>query len=180
MRIVDLSKEIYTNMPVYEGDPPVSVEVVHTHGINSWELRELRMGSHTGTHVDAFSHMHPQMDSLDKIPLSSFVGKARVIKEKGPLPTGIGLLFAVDVEVDALDQILEAKPTFVGGEISEPLERALLGHGIVTYTNLVNLMELPENQSFLFVGLPLKIKDGDGSPVRCVAILDEELWNENT
>lgn len=44
---------------------------------------------------------------------------------------------------------------------------------MITYTDLVNLEDLPYNQSFTFYGLPLKIKNGDGSPVRAMAIFDE-------
>lgn len=71
-----------------------------------------------------------------------------------------------------LDQILVSNPGFVGGSISESLERALLKNNIITYTNLINLELLPKNQTFMFYGLPLKIKAGDGSPVRAIAIID--------
>ena len=52
------------------------------------------------------------------------------------------------------------------------LEKALLENGILTYTNLINLDRLPRGEEFLFIGLPLNIKNGDGSPVRAVAILE--------
>lgn len=38
------------------------------------------MGSHTGTHVDAYSHMHKGKETLDEIPLERFFGKALRIK----------------------------------------------------------------------------------------------------
>ena len=37
------------------------------------------MGSHTGTHVDAFSHMHKDGETLEEIPLERFFGKARLV-----------------------------------------------------------------------------------------------------
>ena len=40
------------------------------------------------------------------------------------------------------------------------------------YTGLVNLECLPKQETFIFYGLPLKIKSGDGSPVRAIAIID--------
>jgi len=46
----------------------------------------------------------------------------------------------------------------------------LLSSGIVLVENLTNLGDLPEN-GFLFCCFPLKIKDGDGSPVRAVGII---------
>jgi kynurenine formamidase len=45
-------------------------------------------------------------------------------------------------------------------------------HGIVHYENLANLGELV-GERFTFVGFPLRIRDGTGSPVRAVALLDE-------
>ena len=47
-----------------------------------------------------------------------------------------------------------------------------LGNNVVIVENLTNL-ELLISKSFIFSALPLKIKDGDGSPVRAVAIIDE-------
>jgi len=52
------------------------------------------------------------------------------------------------------------------------LERALLGNNIITYTGLVNLELIPKVRTFIFYGLPLKIKGGDGSPVRAIAIIE--------
>ena len=52
-------------------------------------------------------------------------------------------------------------------------ERALLGHGVVTYTGLMNLDQIPRGLEFTFFGLPLKIRGGDGSPVRAIALLKE-------
>ncbi|MEM7335695.1 MAG: cyclase family protein [Chloroflexota bacterium] len=43
--------------------------------------------------------------------------------------------------------------------------------GFTHYENLVNLHELVGNGRFQFIGLPLKIRGGTGSPVRAVALL---------
>ena len=45
------------------------------------------------------------------------------------------------------------------------------GPGIISYENLVNTEKLPSGKQFVFYGFPLKIRDGDGSPVRAVAII---------
>ena len=172
MKIIDLSMDIYDGMDVFEGDPHVSIQTVHGYQSHSWRLSELRMGSHTGTHVDAFSHMHEHMDSLSDIPLTRFIGEAQKVDTHGDLPDNIGLIFEDYTDIDILEKILDKQPNFVAGNISEDLERELLKHQIVSYTNLVNLNQLPYFKSFTFIGLPLKIREGDGSPVRAVAILD--------
>ncbi|WP_254611185.1 hypothetical protein [Paenibacillus sp. JMULE4] len=74
--------------------------------------------------------------------------------------------------MEQFERIKQANPPFVGGNLTEAVERNLLAIGILTYTNLVNLELLPYGRSFMFYGFPLKIRHGDGSPVRAVAILD--------
>ena len=59
MKIVDLSITLKTGMPVYEGDPEVKLTRTQTIATHTWELDLIEMGSHSGTHVDAFSHMDP-------------------------------------------------------------------------------------------------------------------------
>lgn len=53
------------------------------------------------------------------------------------------------------------------------MERKLLQAGILTMAGLVHMDQLPKNSPFMFYGVPLNIKDGDGSPIRAFAILDE-------
>lgn len=173
MRIIDLSQPIFTGMPVFPGDPDVQIDRIHTYEKESWELRKISMGTHTGTHVDAFSHMHQGFASLDDIPLENFFGLAERVDTKQVWPKETGLLFSEAVGLEVLPRILAANPKFVGGELTEALERALLGEKIITYTGLIHLEKLPKGQKFLFYGFPLKIKGGDGSPVRALAILDD-------
>ncbi len=73
---------------------------------------------------------------------------------------GIGLR---GVGVDAVS----VDPPAVNGL---PIHRLLLGAGLVIVENLTNLAALPQH-SFLFSCLPLGLKNGDGSPVRAVALL---------
>ena len=64
--IIDLSQEIYSSMPVYKGLPSVKIEMHASHEEWAGEanpstatpaVNRLDMGEHTGTHVDAISHM---------------------------------------------------------------------------------------------------------------------------
>ena len=80
--------------------------------------------------------------------------------------------------LDCLDQeIAEAliahPPKFIGlsakYEFDIALEKLLLEHGIVSYENLVHADTLPA--TFMFYGLPLKIMESDGSPVRAVGVV---------
>ncbi len=175
MQIIDFTKTIYHGMEVYPGDPDIKVEKVHQYDTHTWELRKLSLGSHTGTHVDAFSHMDKEGKNLDEIPLSHFIGPAERVEPEGLWPKNLGLLFSEEVSMRILDKLLKHKPSFVGGPLTQDLERALLKKQIITYTDLVNVENVPLNSTFLFIGLPLKIKEGDGSPVRAIGILDYYL-----
>lgn len=173
MQIVDLTQPIYDGMPVYPGDPEVRIREVQEVATSGWSVRQLSLGSHTGTHVDAFSHASPEGLAIDAFPVDRFVGRAVCLAPGDAIPADVGILLAGHAATTLTDGILAASPPFVGApSLDEALERALLSAGILTYEGLTNLDRLPRDRSFLFCGLPLPIRGGDGSPVRAVAILD--------
>lgn len=178
MQIIDLSPPLYSGMPVYPGDPEVAIEQIHTIEKEGWRLRMLHMPSHIGVHVDALSHMDGEGLTLSQIPLTRFFGKTKVVKVKTRYPREMGLLFAGGmITLDEVKQIVKSKPNFVAVssscEFPVEVERQLLRQGVVTITDLVNTDKLPTNTTFMFYALPLNIKDGDGSPVRAVAFVEE-------
>ncbi|HBF77900.1 MAG TPA: cyclase, partial [Clostridiaceae bacterium] len=105
------------------------------------------------------------------IPIERFFGKAKVVGLDENWPKEIGLFFIEKVGVEKTDKIINSSPNFAGGNITEDLERILLSNKIPTYTGLVNLELIPKGKEFMFFGLPLKIREGDGSPVRAIAII---------
>ena len=54
-----------------------------------------------------------------------------------------------------------------------PVHNIILSAGMILVENLVNLDSLPES-GFMFSCFPLRIKDGDGSPVRAVGIVTRD------
>lgn len=176
MKIIDLTQTIEAGMKVYEGDPEVKIKQVQTIKKHGWKLNLLSFGSHTGTHVDAPAHMHEGAATLDQLPLEKFIGEAQVVTPKNDFPKNIGLVFrSGEVGVELFEKIFTANTSFVvvgnKATLSVDMERKLLGQGIITFTDLVNLEELPDDRSFGFYGIPLKIKDSDGSPIRAFAII---------
>jgi arylformamidase len=80
-QIYDVTVPIHSKMVVWPGDPPVSVEtVLDVCCGDAATVRRLHLGSHTGTHVDAFSHFKPHGNSLDTMDLSVYLGPARLIE----------------------------------------------------------------------------------------------------
>jgi arylformamidase len=84
--IYDISVPITDTMPVWPGDPAVQLlrkshaSKDHSHIVT---LTDIRMGSHTGTHVDAPLHMITGGRKLDEFTLDTLVGKATVLQIPG-------------------------------------------------------------------------------------------------
>lgn len=177
MKVIDLSQTLENGMPVWPGDPEVKIEQVHTLDKEGWRLRTLNFGSHTGTHADAFAHMDENGMTVDNIPLENYFGIARIVEVNGEFPKNVGLVFRDGkMDTELFQKIKAANPSFVvvgdNAEFEVELERQLLKARIVTITDLINLHKLPSDKPFQFFGVPLKIKDGDGSPIRAFAIVD--------
>jgi len=79
-KIFDISVSIYSGMPFYPGDPGAEIkpsQMISQGDVSN--LSELRLGSHTGTHIDAPRHFVDSMQPVDELPLDTLVGPARVV-----------------------------------------------------------------------------------------------------
>jgi kynurenine formamidase len=229
IEIIDLSQEIFSGMPVFPTLPEVKISVYQSHeeleGIVDSEVvspvvNHLELGEHTGTHVDALSHMGREYRkrSIDTMPLTTFYteGICLDLSDKGlrELIQTDDLqkaLTTVDLEIRKGDTVLiytdhyrraygtsdwhngpgltteatrwlgELKISALGVEMSSPGVRGLTNKevhricgelGFTHYENMINLDRLIGRGRFRFIGLPLKIRGGTGSPVRAVAIFE--------
>lgn len=75
-RIIDITSSIRQGMPVYPGDPEPMVRQVCSIERDGFALSIINMGSHTGTHVDAPSHVLEKGISVDMLLPESFIGRA--------------------------------------------------------------------------------------------------------
>ncbi len=177
MAVIDLSLPIATGMAGYPGDPPVAVRPLHTLETEGWRLAALDLHTHVGTHVNVPYHMVAAGKPLDDLPPETFFGPARLYRQPADLCPGEGVLFD-DRLIDAAlaEEIERVGPKFVGVATDCPfaveIERRLLAAGIVCFENLVNTGRLEAGKTFQFYGFPLPIKNGDGSPVRAIAVTD--------
>jgi kynurenine formamidase len=77
---------------------------------------------------------------------------------------------------EAAEWIAERRIALLGMDMPSPAEdgddvhRILLGAGIILVEALANLASLP--REFVFLGLPLKVKGRDGSPIRAAAVVE--------
>ena len=74
----DLSHPLETGIQTFPGDPEVAIEPAATAEDDGYRVSEIRCGTHSGTHVDAPSHIGLEA-SLDSFDLERFVFDARVV-----------------------------------------------------------------------------------------------------
>lgn len=228
MQIIDLSQEIHMGMPMHHTQPQVEISVHATH--EAWEGIEnartqtpsvnlLKMSEHTGTHVDALSHMSRTNagQTIETMPLEKFytrgicldlsykqlseeitkqdlqeaLAKRALTIEKGDTillhtdhyrrhfktpdwPNNPGLTEAAtrwlgEQQIAAFG--VESMAPGIKGKTNKQVHKVCGELGFTHYENLINLHRLIYADPFQFIGLPLRIKGGTGSPVRAVAIL---------
>lgn len=79
-RVIDLSHPIVDGMLVYPGDPAVHVASALSLDADGVAVTSLRMGSHTGTHIDAPSHTVAGGRTLADVSLDELVDEALVLR----------------------------------------------------------------------------------------------------
>lgn len=210
---VDLTHNLANGMPIYPGDPSPSFESYSTIEKNGVNLTRLVLGSHTGTHVDAPIHFVLGGISLEKIPVTKFVGEAYVA-DLSRLPVGSGItekdlapLIEGKVQPDDIvicytgcsrlwedesvrknftylsasgaDYLVSKKVRAVGidfmsvekfGAPEAVTHKTLLRNGIYIIESLNDGLAQFAGKRILFIALPIKLKGGDGSPARAMAV----------
>jgi arylformamidase len=79
MRIVDLTAELYTGLPVYPGDPTVRLEPAATVAADGYAVARLELSDQAGTHVETQAHFLAGGRTLAEEPLERFIGRASVL-----------------------------------------------------------------------------------------------------
>ena len=78
MKFIDLSYTISEATPVYPGTEAPIVSTPCTIEHQGFAEKRLNLFSHTGTHMDAPSHILPNGKALDCFPIDRFTGRAMV------------------------------------------------------------------------------------------------------
>lgn len=178
MEIIDITIKLDENTPIYAGDPRFSREVWRSVQQDTYMLSKLRMGSHTGTHVDAPCHFIDGAKSVYGMPLHKFVGYCKVYDTfadydgtaKRVLFKDKARLTAEQAEILVKDQV-ELVGTEAASIGDDEVHKILLNRECVILEWL-NLSKADAGKYFLSAA-PLKI-DADGSPVRACLVKDIE------
>ncbi|MET4099927.1 kynurenine formamidase [Agrococcus sp. UYP10] len=149
-RLVDLSHRVRDGMPVYPGDPEVSIGPALTVDADGVDVAGIRMGSHTGTHVDAPSHTVVGGRTMADVGLDELVGDAIVLRvpgladgevygwdrleARGPLPERLPSIVLIDTGWARWfdDERRTRHPALAAGAAEELLRRGMRVLGVDT------------------------------------------------
>jgi arylformamidase len=93
--IYDVSRPIFTGMPIYPRNPPVEIALAKSIARgDSSNVSLLTLGSHTGTHVDAPRHMDDAGTGVDSVSLDALIGPALVVD----IPESVRAIGAADLD----------------------------------------------------------------------------------
>ena len=81
--LIDLSYEIYNEMPVYPGDIKVELKNDKTLAADDYCNHNIRMGMHAGTHLDLPAHLIEDEKTIADIPLEKLSGRGKIISAAG-------------------------------------------------------------------------------------------------
>ncbi len=179
IKIIDITHELNDQVKIYEGDPPVLLEPFYTVENNGFAITRISMGSHSGTHIDAPSHVMEDGKNVMEIPLSSLVGQCVVVEaDHLKIPAGIKMVLIKGTEnkesrigekqarkmVDFGVRLVGTDSLSIG---IDEVHDALLSEGCV----ILESLDLSKAQPGLYMlcALPLKIA-ADGAPIRACLI----------
>jgi kynurenine formamidase len=154
VEIIDVSQEIFTGRPVFPGLPEVKITVHQSHeqlaGITDSDVvspavNRLELGEHRRAFGTDDWHRGPGVST----------GAARWLGSQGIAAFGV-----------------EPAAPGVRGVSNKEVHHICGALGFTHYENMVNLHHLIGRGRFRFIGLPLKIRGGTGSPVRSVAVFE--------
>lgn len=80
MQVIDLSHAVEEGMPVFPGTPSTNINSFKSVYSDGYAELKLEMHTHTGTHIDAPSHILKGGKSITDLSIDQFIGKALKIK----------------------------------------------------------------------------------------------------
>ena len=191
--IIDISQEVFS-CKVFPGDP--SPKMTRTMSISEgseYNLTDISMCVHNGTHVDAPFHFINDGKTIDQTELSLYVGDCYVTRREGELTSAdvVDIMESARAE-NAAKRILIAGNAVVTAEAARAFAQSgiclignesqtvgpedapkevhliLLGAGIVLLEG-ITLTDVPEGRYFLSAA-PLNLGGCDGAPCRAYLI----------
>ncbi len=202
MKLIDISRPIYTGMPVWPGDTPTEFIFVATKaGGFSCNVGRARLSMHSGTHADSPYHFDEAGAKIDEVPLDAYVGPAVVVDVRGRGIIDANCFAGVDLGISPrvlLRSDVWRDPTEFRSEwpvlapelapwlatqgvrllgldfpsVDQRDSKDLPVHHALDRAKILILENLDlrsaEPGLYELIALPLRIRGGDGSPIRAV------------
>src|SRR5579884_195512 len=138
--VIDISRALGPDTPVWPGDPPVAVEAVaRVERGDVAAVSRVTLSTHAGTHVDPPAHFVAGGATVDILPLDVLVGPAVVVDLPGREPIDAVRLAAAGIGDDPGDGgcsrlllrtgVADEDPT-ADGVLTEDGARWLVEHGV--------------------------------------------------
>jgi len=185
MKIIDITQEVFS-CRVFPGDVPPKFERVKSVEHDSYNLTNISMCVHNGTHIDAPNHFIPNGKAVHELDLKLLYGECAVIESDDVIAALENrherLLIKGNCELsdETARLIADSNVKLIGvesqsvGKIESPMSvhLILLEKEIVLLEGLYLSGVTPGE--YILAAFPLKLKGSDGSPVRAVLIDFEE------
>lgn len=192
MKIFDISLPLNEQTITYPGTTPLKINPTRS-SVTGSVLSEITMSSHTGTHIDAPSHVLEYGKTIDQIDLETFFGPCRVLD----LTEVVKGILIEDLEGKNIKEgeriLLKTTNSFLTSEAASylaGLNIKLVGidslsikqgglkdnraHSELLSKNIpiiegLNMANIEEGE-YTLVAFPVKFTGIDGSPARIVLI----------
>ncbi|RZB30913.1 MAG: hypothetical protein AEth_00867 [Candidatus Argoarchaeum ethanivorans] len=201
MKMFDLTMPIDTQIPVFPGGPEPEIIQVASIKEKGWNEKQITIGSHFSTHIDAPFHMIEDGKKLDDYPINKFIGIASVIDVRNQklINPSLDEIEQEDIvffytahinkirykeyfqqnpilSVETAQRLIEKKVKIVGLDSFSPDNEPFEIHKLLLKNDILiveNLINLDKlvNSRFMCYILPLKIMDADGAPCRVIGVL---------
>lgn len=181
MHIIDITAELNDRTKTYNTDPKVHLEQHASIATDGYALTRLELGSHSGTHVDAQSHVIEGGETAKDISLNVLLGKCYVVdvedfkvprNAKRVLMKGNTMRDST-LNLAQAEQLIKAGVRLMGTDGmsigSDEVHYRLLEEGCV----VLEMLDLSKAQPgpYFLCALPLRIA-ADGAPAR-VCLIDQ-------
>ena len=77
--VVDLTHELHPDFPTYFGEPGFAAEQVFGFADDGFNVFDLRINEHTGTHIDAPLHFSADGQAVNEVPVGNLVVPVAVV-----------------------------------------------------------------------------------------------------
>jgi len=193
VKIIDITREI-KSAPIYPGSDPVKVEkLTEMEKGDLFTCSLITVGSHMGTHADAFAHFIMGGKTIEKMELDHYYGKCVVVTTPEDMPvykkdlegkiegyerivlhTGKGYLTK-----EAAQYLVEAGVKTVVTDYwsiapldnEKEIHEIILGNGVAAVESVV--LDGVEDGEYILSAFPIKIEGCDGGFVRAVLIKEK-------